>query len=134
MSVFVTSFPDPRIGCERIESNFFTTIVFHRCGDCMFSGHAVVGTLFSLYWLFVNPVERNIIFQFLRTMVWTSSIAELWAIIANRSHYSVDVIVAIYTSTGVFFSFSYFWDKHVTSQDELLDLTDPNRFGSIESN
>lgn len=112
LTVFLTSLPDPRMGCQRIESNFFTTIVFHRCGDCIFSGHAVVGTLFSLYWAHVRPRARNRIFKFMRFMVWSTTIAEFWAIIANRSHYTVDVAVAIYTSVGVFYSFSFLLEKH----------------------
>lgn len=130
--MFVTSLPDPRPGCERIESDFWTTIVFHRCGDCIFSGHAAVGTLFSLYWLFVKPTVSDGSFQLLRIGIWLTSVAEIWAILANRSHYTIDVLVAIYISIGIFFTFSYAWDKAVTSKGRLADLTDPDNFVPIE--
>lgn len=110
----------------RIESNFFTTFPFHRCGDCIFSGHAAVCTLFSLYWLYVKPTTRNIAFHLLRTLIWLTALAEMWAIIANRSHYTVDVIVAIYVSTGVFFSWTHFWEKQVEAKGSLKDLTHPH--------
>lgn len=131
--MFVTSLPDPRAGCLKIESDFWSTFVFHRCGDCIFSGHAAVGTLFSLYWLFVRPSVQDGAFQLIRIGIWCTSLAETWAILANRSHYSIDVIVAIYVSVGVFFTFTYVWEKAVVEKGYLTDLTDPDSFVQIET-
>lgn len=100
----------------------------------MFSGHAVVGTLFSLYWYYVKPKSRDLIFKFSRLAAWLAAAAEFFVIIANRSHYTVDVVVAVYISIGVWFTFNHFWDQTITKQDQLLDLTDPQRYNFQRSN
>lgn len=133
ITVALTSFPDPRLGCVRIEENFFTTFAVHRCGDCMFSGHATVGTLFALYWLSVVPVKRDAVYHLLRGVNWVAAAAEMLVIIANRAHYSVDVAVAIYTSIGVYFTFAYAWHIHITARSRLTDLTQPGMvYSSLE--
>ena len=133
ITVALTSFPDPRMGCIKIEENFFSTFTMHRCGDCMFSGHATVGTLFALYWFSVVPVERFAAYDVLRSVNWVGAAAEMLVIIANRAHYTVDVAVAIYTSIGVYFTFAYTWHLHITMHGRLTDLTQPGMvYSSLE--
>jgi hypothetical protein len=60
--------------------------------------------------------------------MWITALTGFWAIIANRSHYTVDVIVAIYISIGVWFTVSYLEEIYILRKIRLLDLTDPNAF------
>lgn len=60
--------------------------------------------------------------------MWIIALMGFWAIIANRSHYTVDVIVALYISIGVWFTISYLEELYIIRKAKLLALTDPNAF------
>ncbi len=87
-----------------------------------------MSTLFSLYWLYAKPRKRDSTFRLFQIIMWTTAVAELWAIVANRSHYTVDVVVAIYTSIGVYYTFEYFFQNHIIFKNRLLDLTNPHEY------
>ncbi len=100
VSMSVTTLPDPRKTCERISANVFTTVALHRCGDCMFSGHALMLTIACLYWMRLSSMP-GVVFSLLAL---AGGIA---AIVANHTHYTVDVVVAVYTAVGVWFTVSH---------------------------
>lgn len=120
LSMLVTSLPDPRPDCIRVRANFFTTFVLHRCGDCVFSGHASLLTIFFLYAWTVRsrqdgpdgPKTRPSLRLF-RAMSSVSLLGGSWAILANRAHYTVDLVVAIYTCATL-----WFVQAHVSQQLE----------------
>ncbi|PVU96088.1 hypothetical protein BB561_001404 [Smittium simulii] len=41
-TVATTSVPDPRLDCEFVTGNVFTSVSLHRCGDAIYSGHTIV--------------------------------------------------------------------------------------------
>jgi len=112
VALVVTSFPDPRPGCQKVTDNFFTTIVFHRCGDCMFSGHTSALAIFSLYWISQSSERFKHLVNVIRLMVCSSFFFGIWAIIANRAHYTIDVLVAVYVCAGTWWSHAYFLERY----------------------
>lgn len=40
--------------------------------------------------------------------------------LASRAHYSMDMVVAVYMSVGVWFSFEYAWLRLITDPDRLF--------------
>lgn len=115
-TIAITSFPDPRSNCSRIEGNFLTTFVLHRCGDCMFSGHTASVTILALHWISVKRsrycLEKfGILYYFCKCISIICVPLGIWAIISNRTHYSVDVIVSLIISITTWISWHYVTDK-----------------------
>lgn len=92
----------------------------------MFSGHTVVLVLFGLYWYEVVPSKRDGVYLAMRSFLWSLTPLGLWTIIANRAHYTVDVVIAIYVSVGVWLGFTHFWDKGILQRQRLGSLTHPH--------
>ncbi|KAI9229848.1 MAG: PAP2 superfamily C-terminal-domain-containing protein, partial [Piptocephalis tieghemiana] len=100
-TVAITSFPDPRPGCIKHSGNPFGNATLHRCGDCMFSGHTILYVISALIWFTYAPQGR---FWRLGTfLMFCGAFAGGMIIIANRAHYTVDVLVAVYCTIGSFY-------------------------------
>lgn len=94
--------------------------MFHRCGDCIFSGHAVVLTLFSLYYFWKSDNEDHcMLFRILKRCSWFVSLIGMFLILANRSHYTVDILLAVYVSAGVWWSYAYWWKTFIIDKGRL---------------
>ncbi len=117
-SVVVTNLPDPRDGCIRVTGSVFTTFAAHRCGDCMFSGHAGIMTTLLLFWA-SHPVPpggaawtaRAVTVVAMRAFSAACMALGFWAILANRTHYAVDVLISAYVSCGIWWSHAHFWAR-----------------------
>ena len=105
-TVFATSLPDPRKGCERITSSIWSTMRAHRCGgksryldfiDCIFSGHSMILTVFLYFWISRKG------FWPMKVLSVLSAILGFWAILANRSHYTVDIVIGVYVGLTMSF-------------------------------
>ncbi|KAG0089235.1 sphingomyelin synthase [Podila epicladia] len=103
-TVAITSFPDPRNGCQHTVGEFFTTFQLHRCGDCMFSGHTVIFVISALVWTSHGyhrfPRRYRWLAWIVMLFVWALCIGSALIVIANRAHYTVDVLVAFYVAGG----------------------------------
>lgn len=116
LSMLVTSLPDPRPGCVRVSKNFFTTFALHRCGDCIFSGHMSLLTIFLLYaWSTQCQQDsskpgkkRRLSLLLFRSVVSACLVGGTWAILANRTHYTVDLVVAVYTCATLWYAHAHF--------------------------
>lgn len=117
LSMLVTSLPDPRPGCVRVSKNFFTTFALHRCGDCIFSGHMSLLMIFFLYvWTAHCPQDtggelgkkRRRLLLLFRIITSACLVGGTWAILANRTHYTVDLVVAVYTCAALWYAHAYF--------------------------
>ena len=117
-TVLVTSLPDPRPGCQQIQDKFWSTLVLHRCGDCIFSGHTTALTVCTLYWL-VADVGRA---RFLRWMVVMCFVGGIWAILANRAHYTVDILLAVYIVVPLWFAHAHLWNTLIVPQRRFEPL------------
>lgn len=120
--MLVTSLPDPRLDCRGVTENFFTTFRLHRCGDCIFSGHTAVLVVMLLYWLsHEGPAAR--LTRYFRHATLMFFLAGIWAILANRAHYTVDIVVAVYTSAGVWWSHAYFWQTLIAAKGRFVSAS-----------
>ncbi|KAF9285759.1 hypothetical protein BGZ68_003585 [Mortierella alpina] len=128
-TVAITSYPDPREGCDRSIGEFFTTFNLHRCGDCMFSGHTVIFVICALIWTSHGYHRFPRRFRWLAIscliIVWFLCIGSAIVVIANRAHYTSDVLVAFYVAAGNFYLWTYILDKYIEGKGRLRDLTHP---------
>ncbi|KAF8949118.1 sphingomyelin synthase [Haplosporangium gracile] len=128
-TVAITSFPDPRDGCMHSVGEFFTTFLLHRCGDCMFSGHTVIFVISALVWTSHGyhrfPKRYRWLAWICMLFVWALTFGSAIIVIANRAHYTVDVLVAFYIAGGNFYIWTYIFDHYIEEKGRLRDLTHP---------
>ncbi|KAG0343121.1 sphingomyelin synthase [Podila humilis] len=128
-TVAITSFPDPRSGCQHTVGEFFTTFQLHRCGDCMFSGHTVIFVISALVWTSHGyhrfPRRYRWLAWICMLFAWALCIGSAFIVIANRAHYTVDVLVAFYIAGGNWYLLTYLFDRYIEDKDRLHDLTHP---------
>ncbi|KAF9130082.1 sphingomyelin synthase [Mortierella sp. 14UC] len=128
-TVAITSFPDPRDGCMHSVGEFFTTFLLHRCGDCMFSGHTVIFVISALVWTSHGyhrfPKRFRWLAWICMLLVWGLCFGSAIIVIANRAHYTVDVMVAFYVAGGNWYIFTYLLDHYIEERGRLKDLTHP---------
>lgn len=108
MVVFLTVYPDPRNSCQVVSENLLTTIQAHRCSDCMFSGHMIPLVLAALFWTHFYIGPKRIL---INSLAWLFSLVGGVLIIANRAHYTVDVVISIYVCCGAWIAHSYFFER-----------------------
>lgn len=102
-----TVLPDPRLGCQQTLDNPWLTLAFHRCGDCMFSGHTAVVMLFLAYSWSKKTVKNIGCSIALRAWMAVVTLIGIWSILASRAHYTMDILVAAYISMGVWWVYNY---------------------------
>ncbi|KAF9415622.1 sphingomyelin synthase, partial [Podila epigama] len=128
-TVAITSFPDPRAGCQHTVGEFFTTFQLHRCGDCMFSGHTIIFVISALVWTSHGYHRFPRRFRWLAwicmLIVWGLCIGSALIVIANRAHYTVDVMVAFYIAGGNWYILTYLFHRYIEDKGRLRDLTHP---------
>ncbi|KAI7830757.1 hypothetical protein BC939DRAFT_438982 [Gamsiella multidivaricata] len=128
-TVAITSFPDPRDGCIHSVGEFFTTFTLHRCGDCMFSGHTIIFVISALVWTSHGYHRFPHRFRWLAWIclifVWALCIGSAVIVLANRAHYTVDVLVAFYIAGGNFYIWTYVFERYIEDKGRLRDLTHP---------
>ncbi|KAJ2449589.1 hypothetical protein GGI03_007070 [Coemansia sp. RSA 2337] len=126
-TVAITSVPDPRPSCEYAHGNVFSTFTLHRCGDAIYSGHTLIFVVCSLVWSSFAP--RNWLGRILTAFVYGLAIAGSLIVIANRAHYTIDVLLAWYIAPGAWYIVAWFWFWHVTKKGRLLKIEFPVEVG-----
>ncbi|KAG0246925.1 hypothetical protein B0O80DRAFT_430629 [Mortierella sp. GBAus27b] len=128
-TVAITSFPDPRDGCTHTTGNFFTHFTLHRCGDCMFSGHTVIFVISALVWSSHGyhrfPRRLRWLAWITVILAWCLCIGSALIVLANRAHYTADVLVAFYIAGGNFYIWTYVFHRYIEERGRLQDLTRP---------
>ncbi|GJJ72405.1 hypothetical protein EMPS_04762 [Entomortierella parvispora] len=128
-TIAITSYPDPRDGCVHAVGEFFSTFLLHRCGDCMFSGHTVIFVISALVWTSHGyhrfPRRLRWLAWICMLFVWALCFGSALIVIANRAHYTVDVMVAFYVAGGNFYIWTYIFDHYIEDRGRLKDLTRP---------
>ncbi|KAK9767571.1 hypothetical protein K7432_002543 [Basidiobolus ranarum] len=119
-TVAITSVVDPRPGCEHVTSNFWWTFTLHRCGDAIFSGHTSIFMLCCMAWVTYAP--RNTIGIGGILLMIGLVIGGSLIIISNRTHYTVDVLLAIYICFGNWYAFRWFWELYVIRKNRFKEL------------
>ncbi|KAJ2723489.1 hypothetical protein GGI07_002613 [Coemansia sp. Benny D115] len=126
-TVAITSVPDPRPTCEYVVGNVFTTFEMHRCGDAIYSGHTLIFLVCALVWSSFAP--RSWLGRSLTALMWAICIAGSLVVIANRAHYTIDVLLAWYIAPGAWYVVAWFWYWHITRKGRLLRIEFPAEVG-----
>lgn len=109
-TVSVTGLPQPNPRCVPIQSTYYSfseAIIFvfrkvipHACGDLVFSGHIAF-----IFTCLVILHRRRLLWGTLPyILMWILAFGAIFSAIACRSHYSLDVVLALY-----FAYFTQFW-------------------------
>lgn len=87
----------------------------------MFSGHTMLLVIMALMWTShgFNKTYSILLRVLSIFTAWFGVGVGIWAILANRSHYSVDVIVAVYVIVGLWYTYTYFWIKEIENKGRL---------------
>ncbi|KAJ2537506.1 hypothetical protein EV175_006701 [Coemansia sp. RSA 1933] len=126
-TVAITSVPDPRPTCKYALGNAFTSFAMHRCGDAIYSGHTLIFVMCAMAWASFAP--KTVLGRSLMTFVWGLCIAGSLIVIANRAHYTIDVLLAWYIAPGAWYTVAWFWYWHVTRKGRLLRIEFPAEVG-----
>jgi hypothetical protein len=94
---------DPPTGAKGVLGDFNTD---GGCGDLIFSGHMMYGLTAACV------ISSYLPYWWVRSVVWLMVFALGFVIVCQRSHYSIDVLVAWYTVPMVWITFRHFfpWD------------------------
>ncbi|XP_019644566.1 PREDICTED: phosphatidylcholine:ceramide cholinephosphotransferase 1-like [Branchiostoma belcheri] len=87
----------------------------HLCGDYLFSGHTVILTILYLFIREYSPRGWFI----LHWCTWLVSCIGIFCILLAHDHYTIDVVVAYYITTRLF------WIYHTLANHEVLKKPSP---------
>lgn len=121
-TVSLTNLPTPNVYCNKIVKNMFTTFSYNRCGDVMFSGHALIITLCALTWSSYDLLVKKQLSNVACLFVWITTITTYIFIILTRNHYSIDVLLSVYITGSVWIIYGYVWDKYLCKEDLMKNL------------
>ncbi|XP_023231832.1 phosphatidylcholine:ceramide cholinephosphotransferase 2-like [Centruroides sculpturatus] len=88
------------------------------CGDYIYSGHTVILTMAYLIFQEYGPRKYFI----LPCIVWLASAVGIFMVLLSRGHYTVDVVIAYYVTTRVF------WIYHTMANNPSLKTSGDNNF------
>jgi PAP2 superfamily C-terminal len=116
-----TSLPGPISHCRRDDPDFvgeikdasevFTNGLFESnpgtCGDLIFSGHVFQSVVFALHvrhhaLSVLGPRSKRLALWVTR-LLWVIFLAEVFFILSERAHYSVDILVGAYVGVSLWF-------------------------------
>ncbi|XP_020572219.1 phosphatidylinositol:ceramide inositolphosphotransferase-like [Phalaenopsis equestris] len=128
ITFYSTHLPGPNYHCregskyatltpERLLDLFLINVrgVLYGCGDLIFSSHMIFTLVFVLtYYKYGSK-------RFLKMLTWLMAVIQSLLIIASRKHYSVDVVVAWYTTSLVV----YFMETKLTEMPDRTNGSQP---------
>lgn len=95
----------------------------------MFSGHTIIFVISALVWTSHGyhrfPRRLRWLAWICLLIVWALCFGSAIIVIANRAHYTVDVMVAFYVAGGNFYIWTYVFDHYIEERGRLRDLTRP---------
>ncbi|XP_062375236.1 phosphatidylcholine:ceramide cholinephosphotransferase 1 [Sardina pilchardus] len=92
------------------------------CGDYLYSGHTVMLTLTYLFIKEYSPKR----FWVLHWVCWTLSVVGVFCILLAHDHYTVDVVVAYFITTRLFW-----WYHTLANQPVLKESSQGNLFSRV---
>uniref|UniRef100_A0A3P9LZD1 Phosphatidylcholine:ceramide cholinephosphotransferase 1 n=1 Tax=Oryzias latipes TaxID=8090 RepID=A0A3P9LZD1_ORYLA len=94
----------------------------NMCGDYLYSGHTVMLTLAYLFIKEYSPKR----FWWYHWICWTLSAVGIFCILLAHDHYTVDVVVAYFITTRLFW-----WYHTMANQQPLKETTQSNLFTRV---
>ncbi|KAI5188484.1 shingomyelin synthase [Nematocida sp. AWRm77] len=108
-TLMVTHVPDSWNMGVRTITDFYGKVERDRGGDLIFSGHTLLVCLFAHTWSSFYLVTDNYFLHcVLGFAAWVYVTMVMIFIIVGRLHYTIDVLLALYICSGVWWSTSYF--------------------------
>ncbi|XP_029608578.1 phosphatidylcholine:ceramide cholinephosphotransferase 1 [Salmo trutta] len=92
------------------------------CGDYLYSGHTVILTLSYLFIKEYSPKR----FWWYHWFCWTLSAVGIFCILLAHDHYTVDVVVAYFITTRLFW-----WYHTMANQQALKETSQSNPFSRV---
>ncbi|KAI5185784.1 hypothetical protein NEHOM01_1061 [Nematocida homosporus] len=108
-TLLVTSLPDSwNMGTRTVEDTY-AHFGRDRGGDLIFSGHTMLIVLFAHAWSSFYLITDSYALHWITGLLaWAYTIMVLIFITVARLHYTIDVLLALYIASGVWWSLSYF--------------------------
>ncbi|KAI5170980.1 shingomyelin synthase [Nematocida sp. LUAm3] len=109
VTLLVTSLPDSwNMGTRTVE-NMYSAFGRYRGGDLIYSGHTLLTVTFAHAWSSFYLVSDSYAFHWISSIIaWLVTGMILVFIVVGRTHYTIDVILSLYITTGIWWSLSYF--------------------------
>ncbi|RWS27645.1 phosphatidylcholine:ceramide cholinephosphotransferase 1-like protein [Leptotrombidium deliense] len=94
------------------------------CGDYLYSGHTVTLTIaYLILREYLLPSRcRTLLWKLLNVLIFVASISGVIAIIVSRGHYLIDILLAYYVTTRVF------WIYHTLAYNHELMFASPTNY------
>lgn len=94
------------------------------CGDYIYSGHTVTLTITYLFIReYLMPVRcRTLVWKLFNLLLFTMSAIAILSILVSRGHYLIDILVAYYVTTRVF------WIYHTMAYNSPLRTYSPTNY------
>lgn len=101
----------------------FNSLFNKNCGDMLFSGHySFILTLSLIMTKYVPKLYKNKTFFYIFiTILWLIVIIYAYIIIAVRNHYTVDIIIAIYTTILVWEVYEKYFPNDPQIENQIQD-------------
>ncbi|KGL73450.1 Phosphatidylcholine:ceramide cholinephosphotransferase 1, partial [Tinamus guttatus] len=94
----------------------------NMCGDYLYSGHTVILTL---TYLFIKEYSPRRLWWY-HWLCWTLSMVGMFCILLAHDHYTVDVVVAYYITTRLFW-----WYHTMANQQVLKEASQTNLLARV---
>lgn len=92
------------------------------CGDYLYSGHTV---MLTLTYLFIKEYSPKRLWWY-QWFCWTLSAVGIFCILLAHDHYTVDVVVAYFITTRLFW-----WYHTMANQQSLKETSQSNPFSRV---
>ncbi|OAG29964.1 shingomyelin synthase [Nematocida displodere] len=121
-TLVVTSLPDSWPMGTRSLNHFYSYFGRDRGGDLIYSGHTLLIVTFAHVWSsFYLITDSYLLHWVLGILAWAYIIMVMIFIVVARTHYTIDVLLAVYIASGVWWSLSYFSTRFF--KDPIKDLS-----------
>lgn len=113
ITLMFTSLPDSWDSGLRTITDTFSGMSRRRGGDLIFSGHTLLVCTFAHCWSSFYLICDSFALHVLTGMcAWIVAGVIMVFIVVGRLHYSIDVILSIYITSGVWWSIDYFLTRY----------------------
>ncbi|KAF7678770.1 Phosphatidylcholine:ceramide cholinephosphotransferase 1 [Astathelohania contejeani] len=125
-TISATNLPSPNRNCQRVGKHIFTSTDFNRCGDLVFSGHTLMIITMGMVWASYRLIPHRLGNLIVTMILWIVIVLTLIGILLTHNHYSIDVILGVYISSGVWIIYGFVWEKYLIKNKYLKSIVPEN--------